>query len=103
MFIAFSSCTFRPAESSPEDAAAGHGLLSIEASKLGLAPGEVPPEWLEVERAPGVVVQFERCGEDYLVDSEAGTEEFRGWSYLEDEATDIPGVTPIVFFQVAPR
>ena len=100
MFVAFSSCIFHPDTTSPEALAAGDGELFINASALGLAPGVPPPEWVEIERAPGVVVQFERLGKSYLVDSEADTEEFVGWSYFEDEATDVPGVTPCVNFMV---
>ena len=100
MFVAYSSCDFIPDATSPEATASGDGDLVVNASALGLAPGEAPPGVVEVERAPGVVVCFDGGGEVYLVDSEAGTEDFVGWSYWEEEATDIPGVTPCVNFKV---
>ena len=97
MFVAYSSCSFHPDVTSPEATARGDGDLVIAASALGLAPGEVPPAVVEVERAPGVVVQFNLSGEVYV-----GTK-FTAWSYWEEDATCDPGVTPYVNFKVLPQ
>ena len=100
MFVAYSDCTFHPDESSPAAVTRGDGDLLVDASELGVAPGYVPPEVVALERAPGVVRRFERYGREYLVDSKAGTRVFVGWSYWEEDATDVPGVTPCVNFKV---
>ena len=94
MFVSYSSCDFVLDDTSPEAAARGDGDLSIHASALGLAPGEPPPDWVEVERAPDVVARFERCGPVFV------GEEFVGWSFWEDEASEVPGVTPCIDFMV---
>ena len=94
MFVAYSSCDFIPDTTSSEATSRGDGDLVVEASDLGLSPGVSPPAVIDVERSPGVVVRFEGGGRVFY------GEEFVGWSYWEEEATDIPGVTPCVNFKV---
>ena len=101
MFVSYLDCNFVLDDTSPEAAARGDGDLSIHVSALGLAHGEAPPAWVDLERAPGVVARFEYCGPVFVVDSAAGTpEELVGWSYWEDEASEVPGVTPCIDFMV---
>ena len=62
----------------------GEGELTVEASELGLTPGIMPPDVLEiVSHHTGKTRTFELCGR--LIHGG----EVLGWSYWDDEEPNI--------------
>lgn len=95
MFVAYKSCTFIPDTSTREANERGDGDLVIDATWLGLTSGATPPAVITVERAPGVIVRFDRAGQVYH-----GNESI-GWSYWEEDDTfDFTFDCPCVNFKI---
>jgi hypothetical protein len=89
MSIDLSAFTFIP-DSSPDGVACPRGdggvVVPFEAVPFGLF-GD-PPESISVVDRSGRSVVYTGGGPTYFVDTPAGTEEFAGWSYYEEEATE---------------
>ena len=95
MKVLMTQCDWIPDRTSPKATERGDGDLVVDASDLGLVPGEAPPKVVEVERAEGVFVQFEGGGQLYHGD------EFIGWTYWEEDASfDSSSDTPYVNFKI---
>jgi hypothetical protein len=73
-----------------------NGGVEIPISVFGGFP---PPEAIAVIDRAGREVEFTGGGQVFIVDSEAGTEEFIGWSYweeYEEDGYDTPAVQLLV-------
>lgn len=71
--------------------------IDVAYGAFGAAPNRVGVLDLEARE-----VDFVGGGPTYFADSEAGTKEFAGWSYWEDEATEDVGAPCIQLFILAP-
>ena len=83
MSIQFSDFTFKP-----DGHTDGNGTVLIPLESLGYDSAGI--QRLSVVDLSGRSVVFEDPGLTYFADSEAGTEEFVGWSYWESESTEDP-------------
>lgn len=89
MAINLSDFTFLPDRNGfgqPCDRGDGGVLVPFEAVPFGTF-GQAPRRISVVDLA-GRSVVYEGGGPTYFTDSDAGTEEFAGWSYFEEEATE---------------
>jgi len=84
----------------------GHGggtvLVPFVALDVAFGAFGAAPSRLEVLDHDAREVDFVGGGPTYFADSEAGTKEFAGWSYWEDEATEDPGAPCVQLFILAP-
>ena len=83
MPIQFSDFTF-----APDGHTDGNGTVLIPLKALGYDSAGL--RQFSVVDLSGRPVVYEGCGRTYFTDSDAGTEEFVGWSYWESEATEVP-------------
>ncbi len=91
MVIDFNDYPFDPC---PGDAGRGDGGVVVPVSVFGGFPPVAP---ISVIDRSGREVEFVGGGCVFIVDSEAGTEEFVGWSYWEDDDRyDVPAVQLLV-------
>ena len=81
MSIQFSDFTFVPDDHTDGNGTVLVPLVSVGYDLAGL--GRV-----SVVDSSGRSVVYDGCGRTYFTDSAAGTEEFVGWSYFEEEATE---------------
>ena len=81
MAIQFSDHTFVPDESSRPR---GDGALLVPVESLPEGWDAQPPRELLVE-VDGASLVFTGGGQLYFSDSKAGTQEFAGWSYWEED------------------
>ena len=81
MHIQFSDFTF-----APDGHTDGNGTVLIPLEALGY--DSAGRRQLSVVDLSGRSVVYDGCGCTYFTDSDAGTEEFVGWSYWESESTE---------------
>ena len=86
MAINLSDFTFVPDDTSEEATSRGDGTVLVDLADVGydLAGCRSIPV---VDRS-GRSVVYEGGGPTYFTDSAAGTQDFAGWSYFEEEATE---------------
>ena len=77
----------------------GGGTVLVPLSFLAGRHRAVPPDPLSIFDLSGRSVVYEHSGPTYYSDSEAGTQQFVGWSYWESESTEDPDA-PIVHLMV---
>jgi len=60
--------------------------LCVDASELGIRPGERPPEQITVEMSDGSTDQFDLCASVYrsFAEVRGGEEVFQYWSYWNE-------------------
>ena len=84
----------------------GHGggtvLVPFVAVDVAFGAFGAAPSRLEVLDHDAREVDFVGGGPTYFADSEAGTKEFAGWSYWEDEATEDLEAPCVQLFILAP-
>ena len=97
MSIQFSDYPFVPCESAV-GGPRGDGSVLVPLSAVSV--GDAPPSVVSVVDHDGRSVTYEGGGRVYFTDSDAGTRDFVGWSYWEEDATCVPCVTPVVNFLV---
>jgi len=91
MVIDFRDYAFEPC---PGDSGRGDGGVEVPVSVFGGSP---PADAIAVVDRSGREVEFVGGGRVFIVDSAAGTEEFVGWSYWEDDdGYDSPAVQLLV-------
>jgi len=96
--VDFSSYSFVSDDSSEAASSRGDGTVLVPLSVFGGSP----PESVSVVDLAGREVSFVRSGRTFFTDSAAGTEDFAGWSYWEEEDTDLPGAPCVELFVLSP-
>ena len=84
MAIRFSDFTFVPDVSSSAATSRGDGAVLVPISAFGCV---VPPSVISVVDLQDRSVVFDGGGQVYFTDSGAGTKDFVGWSYWEEDAS----------------
>lgn len=95
----FSDYRFLPCDASVGD---GTVLAPFEALEAPVGAFGRAPSRLRVRDLAGRDVVYDGGGPTYFVDSEAGTKEFAGWSYFEEDATEDRDGPCIQLFVLAP-
>ena len=68
--------------------ARGDGGVVVPFEAVPFGPFGRAPRRISVVDRSGRSVVYEGGGPTYFTDSEAGTQDFAGWSYFEEEATE---------------
>jgi len=95
----FNSYRFLPDYRGGDD---GTVLVPFEAIEAPFGAFGRAPDRLRVRDRAGRDVVYDGGGPTYFADSEAGTEEFAGWSYFEEEATEDVDAPCVQLFILAP-
>ena len=88
MAIQFSDFTFIPDRYQGLACPRGDGAVVVPFGEVSFEAFGRAPRRISVVDRLGRSVVYDGGGPTYFTDSEAGTEEFAGWSYFEEEVTE---------------